>query len=295
MVWSNLDGANSSFLSQTPSENLETTLQALVDGASKYTVTVPSRLVTVGSWTGAVWSQEQFTSNSAQTGWMIWKPGEATAHGGYVGGSSSPLSITTDTNHNISITLGDPVNVRDGGLSDDEQDLSIPSPGLPLALARHYSSTLPSDQGMGIGWMNTYSQFINVTVPGNISKITWTTAEGTVHEFRRVNGTYALPDELHGTVTATGTDFIYQDTNGTTFDFDISNYYLKSITDRDGNAITIAHDAQKRITTVTASASGQSLTFGYDATSHITTVTDSTGRVWTYTYQSMVNPTTSQT
>ncbi len=94
---------------------------------------------------------------------------------------------------------------------------------------------------------------------------------------------YATPNTLHGDFTKSPTGYIYRNKDGFTHLFDNSGL-LTEIRDRNGNAITIAHDAVGHITTVTeANATTHRLTFTYTG-DHITSIADFTGRAWLYSY-----------
>ena len=79
-------------------------------------------------------------------------------------------------------TMGDPVNVANGGVQEDVVDIALPNVGIPLTYARHYDSTLPGHPALGKGWYGSYSD--KLTIVG--STIKWTNDHGQEIQFSQV-------------------------------------------------------------------------------------------------------------
>jgi RHS repeat-associated protein/uncharacterized delta-60 repeat protein len=213
-----------------------------------FTVTAPVRRVNLGWWSGAVWMREKSGSAAA----LILRNAETVAHGGALTQVQQIKPERPAEHSGLQAIMGDPVNMVTGGLVHDETDFAIPNIGVPLNFGRHYDSLFapgtangPRDEGFGVGWLHTYSDFLVV----NGGQVTWTTATGEKHLFNS-NGTsvYTNPGNLFGTLTriAEG-EFTYRELNGLTRHFKSNNpgvnhrLRLEDITDRNGNRLRITY------------------------------------------------------
>ena len=57
----------------------------------------------------------------------------------------------------------EPINVIDGAVIQDQTDVEINSPGLPLVFARHYDSQLAYQGSLGSQWTHSYDWFLTTT------------------------------------------------------------------------------------------------------------------------------------
>ncbi len=99
---------------------------------------------------------------------------------------------------------------------------------------------------------------------------------------------FAAPTGIHDTLVQNvdGT-FTLTKTSQVKYHFNAA-LYCDSITDPNGNSLSIARNAARYVTSVT-DVSGRSLTFGYDGSNRITSVTDPLNRVWTLAYDGSGN------
>lgn len=206
----------------------------------------------------------------------------------------------------------DPVNTATGEFYESITDLALPGRA-PIAWTRTYSSLKSTTDGvLGYGWATPYS--MKVLVPatsGDPAKVVQ--AGGAITTFAASSGgTVFTPSAAtHATLTrdaGTG-EWTYVLRHTDTWVFH-SDGRLKSVSDRNGETVTIGYDTATppKMTSVTA-PDGRALTFtytgaritgvtgpsapgtaarsigyGYDANGNLTTVTDSRGKIWTYGY-----------
>ena len=256
-------------------------------------VEFPVARLTSGTWNGSVFiakgpDKSLYALNSAAGGSTNGNEGEAASPG---------LSAL-----NVGIKAGDPVNVLNGNVEHDEQDIAIPNIGIPLNFARHYDSLSTFDRGLGVGWMHTYSDFLEKEVKGSTTTWKWHTSSGKTHVFTEQNGSYINPDGVFGTLTLSGGKFKYTEKGGLLHQFksvSSSIYVLDRIEDRYANALQLDYDGSNRLTKVyDVHHTERALYFGYKPSSsdnHIATVKDFapagvTQRTWSYGYMTKQNP-----
>jgi YD repeat-containing protein len=172
-----------------------------------------------------------------------------------------------------------------GELTHAEIDLKIPGRGLDFIWARKYRSRSGPLTEQGTGWDYSYDLRIEQESGGVV-----------VHDGNTRRDLYALqPDgkygareffregefELGGTFTLTFAD------SGTwsfrALDGSPAAGRIASISDRNGNTMLFAYDAQGRLTTITDTLQ-RNVSVAYDGTGHILSVTDFAGRAVHYAY-----------
>ena len=198
-------------------------------------------------------------------------------------------------------------------MTHDETDFTIPNLGTPLGMARHYDSQNTvasgsswSDRGMGDGWSFTYSDRL-VSSTGNPadtsdpSELVWFTDSGVELKFVAQGTGWKTPTTIFGTLTHDTTNhwYVWTDKAGNILRFDdgygggTSGRLLYKL-DRYLDGVEVFYkDGTTEITSVqrvlggvpATGSSAASLAFTYVG-SHITAITDSTGRTWTYAYDS---------
>lgn len=279
-----------------------------------YTITLPlspvqltsssqgSPLTFVGMvyWKQLVVDTTQSQLSSATFGYII-DDGSVSASGGVQDGSSeAPSAVQVSPQlesgtESLDDNAGDPINVVTGTVTHTETDVSLPNFSLPLTFSREYDSYVTTDSGLGIGWMDNYSDTLTLgTSSTGASTVTWNTSTGQQYTFTDDNGTYQSPTDLFGTLTFNSGNgiYTYTDTTGLQHSFGLvaGIYRLLDIEDRNQNELVVAWNTSLgRINSVTAN-SGESLAFGYNGNSlDITSVSDSTGRTWNYTYETLAD------
>ena len=144
----------------------------------------------------------------------------------------------------------EPVNIINGNIYIIRTDLSTPSPGMPFAFTRAYNNIEESDSPLGVGW--TYNFNINVIPPADdTSPVVINDADGRVITFIQPNPSQFQPVAgEHSTLTQNGTGYLWQKKDKTKYQFNTDGV-LQTISDRNGNTISLGYDGQGNLTTVT--------------------------------------------
>lgn len=203
----------------------------------------------------------------------------------------------------------DPVNMVTGNLIHSERDISIKGRGgMPIVFERWYNSKSAKDSPLGFGWTHSLNHFIRFygLDGGSSAKVSWTDGTGGERFFSTPNqssgnisvgatfsgspGVYAtltrLADGTYRLTERSGMVYVFENVNATATDTQ-QKARLVSITDRNGNALTLSYVPITGCTgtyvcKVTDSLS-RSLTFSYNG-SRISQITDFTNRTWQYFY-----------
>lgn len=291
-------------------------INALNDG---YTVWAVANQVVTASWVGAVWIQEGTVNGQVQRQYMIMREG-GTPEGG--GDSNATVDLapvdqqplkTTD----VADTQADPSS---GDAILDTTDFSLPNVGLPVDFSRHYDSyfdpsqdvgSIEIDDGMGIGWIYTFGDFLTLTpaTDSSVGTIVWHTSSGLrlTFTYNPSTGTYEDPTGTYGTfeslgggeyadLAPDGTQYYFKNVDGAT--------KLDKIVDRDNNELYVNYSgglATQIWSGTTADPEQQLLiTLSYyslddtdpgAAPNHIETIEDDTGRTWNYYYTAIADAT----
>ncbi|HAM50579.1 MAG TPA: hypothetical protein DCP92_07725 [Nitrospiraceae bacterium] len=205
--------------------------------------------------------------------------------------------------------MGSSANYASGNLYDTLDIVSPHGGGLSASFSLSYNSLDFSVGRLGGKWTHNYNMRIlpagtSLLLIDGDGKRLFFADDGTG------TGTYRPPQNAGDYSTITFPAGMYQLTKkeGTIYQFDSASGKLLSITDRNGNSITLAYngsylatitdqygrsiglsyDSLYRIASVTDFASGATL-IGYDANGMLATVTDPAGNAWNYTYDSLGN------
>jgi len=191
----------------------------------------------------------------------------------------------------LSAIFGDPVDLSSGLQVVSTTDLSIQGSLGGIAIQRVYRTLSSNNGSFGLGDELGYAWDLSAASPNTTQAINLIRPDGNQYLFsRQTNGTLINSSTpwLQGavmTTTASATNLRFRE--GTTFQFtDFRGLYLlTSITDRNGNAITLtpAQINPPRIAQIT-DAVGRSFNLTYDSSAHVVSVTDPIGRKVTYTY-----------
>lgn len=246
------------------------------NGATIITALQP---VTDNSWSGVGWI---FDLASGSWGYMI-----QSLSGGATTGSEPPDPPTSDpgstgdpgtTNGTLA---GDPVNISNGNLFEQEIDFSMTSRGPGLLLSRTYNSLLAASNGpFGFGWTHSY----NLSLRDNGNSVAYVDANGGNYTFPVQGGSYGSPAGLDMSLAKSSSGFTLLNPHGMQWTFNLAGA-LQSIADRYGNKVQFTYDSSKRLAQA-ADSLGRPLTFAYDSNGHITSVQDFSGRRTAYTYDS---------
>lgn len=222
--------------------------------------------------------------------------GQTTTGGGSVV-SASYVTITNwlgsafEANHKRgnfpwSVKAGSGVDVASGNFFYQDTDVSIPTIGFPLEIARAYNNQAATVAGgdFGAGWTWTFGQNLNVTADA-YGGVVWEQADGAKDYFKKSpDNTFAAEDGVFVTLVYDPSTSTYTMThkNQTRFVFNSTGKLIKQV-DTDGNETVVARDASGKIQTITE-PTGRQLTVTYNAQNLISRIIDPLGRTFDYTY-----------
>ena len=206
---------------------------------------------------------------------------------------------------------GDPVNMLTGNLSYDHTDLQIKGRGgLSIVLQRWYNSGSPQDGPLGFGWTHSFNHQVKLYgVEGGVAKLSWLNGSGGENFFSTTS--HSSGDIARGatltnsggvnvqfTRVSGGADdgkFSIRERNGLVYLFASATgpnvtpsgtsaviARLLSITDRNGNALTLNYSGAQLVS-VSDSLGRTVLSFTWTGT-HISRITDLSARQVNYAY-----------
>lgn len=268
----------------TLSQGVKDTIRQHVNEGDGWTVMVHRDPITYNQWHGAVWIQEDPATGNA--GYWI---------SGSLQGGSTSCDPAEDPNCTPPDEIGArgepldqgcaagefPVTFSNGNMYHRFTDLLIPTRGPALQLIRTYNAQSDETGPFGYGWTHNYQ--MRLSEVGGTGDVMFLNESGGRYLFvTNGDGTYESPFGLFLTLTKASGMFELRNRYGTVWAFDGSGR-LMSITNRNGNAQTLAYSGG-RLSTV-SDALGRELTFTYDGQGRITAVSDFAGRTWSYAYQ----------
>jgi RHS repeat-associated protein len=184
---------------------------------------------------------------------------------------------------------GDPVSCSTGNFSESQTDLSIGGRGVGLDLTRTYNSqaaAAASTPGtFGYGWSGSFSDRLVVETASQ--KATVYQANGsTVTFIEKAGGTFSAPAWSQDTLSGSSeSGYTLTAANQTKFKFNGSSGRLENVTDRNGNATTLAYTEAGRLETITDPA-GRKITLAYNSEGLVESAKDPMGHVVKYAYES---------
>jgi RHS repeat-associated protein len=200
------------------------------------------------------------------------------------GGSENPSAPGE-----IHVTCGKPVSCATGNESETQADLSVGGRGVGLNLTRYYNSQAAAAGNTGIfgpGWSSSFSD--HLVVEKTSKKATLVQGNGSTVVFAEgAGGSFTAPawtqDTLSGTSEAGYTLTL---ANQIKYKFAGSNGRLESVTDRNGNATTLAYGlmGMGHLETITDPAA-RKITLAYNAEGLVESAKDPMGHVVKYAYE----------
>jgi RHS repeat-associated protein len=218
---------------------------------------------------------------------------------------------------------GDPVNLVNGNVYHNEQDIRIKGRGgLDFVLERSYNSRDAKDGPLGFGWTHSMNQYLLFSSDNPdeatgaddfdniVSSIVWVDGTGSRKAIVSNGGatTFTTPKGYFFQVTRQGDNtFLVTENGGVKYTFEnktaavpandaaafANRARLVRIEDRYGNALTLSYTAAANCngTYVCKVTDGlnRSLTFAYNGTGRLDTIADWTGRQWKYGYDAAGN------
>jgi YD repeat-containing protein len=154
--------------------------------------------------------------------------------------------------------------------------------GLPVSFTLNHNSQSAHNSELGYKWTHSYDLFL-VDTSGN-KTVHW--GDDLSYTFTlHLGGTYTAPVGIHDTLVA-NVDGTYTLTrpDQTAYHFK-TNLYCDTISDENGNSLTIGYNAGNYVISVT-DPSSRAISLTYDGSNRISTVTDPLSRVWTCHYTS---------
>ena len=198
------------------------------------------------------------------------------------GGSENPSALGE-----IRVACGKPVSCATGNESETQTDLSVGGRGVGLNLTRYYNSQAAAAGNTGVfgpGWSSSFGD--HLVVEKASKKATLYQASGSTVLFTEgTGGSFTAlawtQDTLSGSAEAGYTLTL---ANQTKFKFAGASGRLESVTDRNGNATTLAYEAKGRVETITDPAA-RKITFVYNAEGLVESAKDPMGHVVKYAYE----------
>lgn len=229
---------------------------------------------TVGQTNGGTTLIEQYTPSTAPTlpsGFSLTDTGK------------SILGANTQN----AAKSNEPINLALGNYFFQRIDLSIAGRGLPFVFQRTYNSLDTYNGPLGFGWTDSYN-ILQTTNADN--SITIKYGDGHSITFQpQTDGSYkptvqGIYDRL--TKQASG---VFLLTTKPRVQYQFNGFgQPDTITDPNGNRISLQYNSQKRLASVTDTA-GRMVQFNYDAGGHMTTITDPIGRKVAFSYDDQGN------
>jgi RHS repeat-associated protein len=177
----------------------------------------------------------------------------------------------------------DPVDLFSGAFTIRAVDLTVPTPFIPIAMARSYRSGLPYYGPFGYGWDHVYNVYLRPLNDGGVAL--WT---GQLREeyFRATAGGLETPPGFAGRLERApgiadaftadlpgGDQWLFERPVGWS---DVQRIPLVTVRDRHDNALRLSYGAADRLVSVLDDA-GRGLLFLYGSCNLLERVTDHTG------------------
>ena len=182
---------------------------------------------------------------------------------------------------------GDPVSCATGNFSETQTDFAVGGRGVGLNLTRTYNSQAGAEGvkgAFGYGWSGSFSDHLVVNKTSKVTTL-YQANGSTVPFTEETGGSFKAPVWTQDTLSGTeGTGYTLTLANQTKFKFAGATGRLESVTDRNGNATTLAYEAKGHIETITDPAS-RKITFAYNAEGLVESAKDPMGHVVKYTYE----------
>ncbi len=209
---------------------------------------------------------------------------------------NEPVYSESETQYGGTENVQDPVqcgedesvSCQTGNYSQTQTDFSIGGRGVGLTLSRTYNSRTAAAGGKGIfgyGWSGSFSD--HLVVEKASKKATLVQADASTIPFTEGSGeTFKAPkwtqDILSG---STSSGYTLTLVNQTVYKFNGSTESLESVTDRNGNATTLAYNGSGNLETITDPA-GRKIKLTYNSEGLVESAEDPMKHVVKYTYES---------
>ncbi|MBI3338661.1 MAG: RHS repeat protein, partial [Chloroflexi bacterium] len=175
----------------------------------------------------------------------------------------------------------DPVEMSTGIFRLSHTDMAIGGK-TPISLTRHYRSYSTDSGPFGPGTGMEYDYRLQFFT-GNLINLVYPNGERTGFSLSSpgVFINTQRPGYLASVLTQSGSQYTLRQADGTVMLF--NGAYLSTITDPNGNRITLTRDGSNRVTGI-SNDTGQSISLYYDSNNHLLKAVDTIGRVVYYGY-----------
>ncbi|MCP5094729.1 MAG: hypothetical protein GY943_04170 [Chloroflexi bacterium] len=200
---------------------------------------------------------------------------DSTVYGAY-----TSCSVNLGEQH-LASTQGwllDPINSRNGNLSYQVTDLSIPVRGCPLEFQRSYASAAVDvyTSTLGHGWTHNYDMRLHLTDTAISGTVEVQAANGSRLPFYdNGDGSFTPYAGVLAEMQQIGSTYVITGSNQKVYTFDDQGLLQKQ-EDPYGSAITFTYNTNNQL--ISAAQGNRSLTYVYDGQDRLTTVTDNSGR-----------------
>ena len=159
--------------------------------------------------------------------------------------------------------------------------------GLPVSLSLfHNSQGTSTASELGPKWTHSYDIYLIVDPQTATATIHWGDALAYPFAIDAFSGLYEAPSGIRDVLDPSQAGYTLTTKSGVVYAFSHgagNRWKCDSITDRNGNTVTLAHNSGDFVTAVT-DASGRALSFTYNSTNQLTSVSDPSGRSWSFSY-----------
>jgi RHS repeat-associated protein len=187
----------------------------------------------------------------------------------------------------IDACVGKPVSCATGNESVSQTDLAVGGLGVGLDLMRTYNSQAGAagEKGIfGYGWTSSFSDHLVVNKTSKVT--TLHQADGSTVPFTEAGGgSFTAPVWTQDTLSGTeGTGYTLTLVNQVKYKFAGASGRLESVTDRNGNATTLAYNEAGRLTTITDPDS-RTIKLAYNGEGLVESAEDPMKHVVKYVYE----------
>jgi len=170
-------------------------------------------------------------------------------------------------------STNDPVNTATGNLFHAETDLSIASRGLGLVFSRYYNSRDIGSGPLGRGWTHSYN--VLLTEEPNLVSVQWEDGRTDYWNPDGSGGYEPNTIGLYDRLVRNGSGWVVTKKNLLSYAFD-SKGRLASLSDKNGNTVTLHYDHPTWLNRVTSIADPamRTLTLSYNSDGLLTRVAD---------------------
>ena len=189
---------------------------------------------------------------------------------GYALGFAAPMSISPD-----------PVNLATGNYIYDHVDIRVPGRGIPFEFRRFYNSRAADESGLPVGFGWTHS--LNIRVTENDDRVYVHFGDGHSQFYsRESDGSYTPEVGTYDILTRDAEGRFAFSTKAQVQYLFGTHGRLSSISDRNGNAITLLYEGENL--RQVEDTSGRLFVFTFDANDRIVRIEDPIGRIVEFTY-----------